>query len=338
MSFFSGRFLHRWVRSWAVLPALWAATLAVPAWADDAFARADCPELAKTIYDAHSAAPRGSCRRDPNSPWQPVCKAIDNDKPKEWTDNLRILDTTLKVSFWEDLRQAGEGTPYCKALLRDQQAYEKKLLACGDHGPCVLQVMGDRLRQIASIEKQYTGRPFGPQDLRAFLGADGKLRVSGGESLEQRALRGLAIHPLPRTFLPGGLNIIWGFEPHNAQTQTLVFSAMDGRVIALALVDDIYNRGAEQRRLPQEGRIRLFLRDPKALPTLLAPLQGWAAADALGMNVDCSGAQAEACRLWTRYPLPVTAYRLPCRGALERCSLALPPVTGAIPSPELFRQ
>ncbi|MGE0049547.1 MAG: hypothetical protein AB7T01_11540 [Acidithiobacillus sp.] len=48
------------------------------------------------------------------------------------------------MSFRRDLLQAGKNTPYCKALIDTQGPYERKLIACGKNGPCVVQVMSDR--------------------------------------------------------------------------------------------------------------------------------------------------------------------------------------------------
>jgi len=248
-------------------------------------------------------------------------------KPKDWTDNPPLLQSTLTVSFWEDLQQAGRGTSYCRALLKDQQDFEHGLLACGDKGPCVVQVMRNRLRQISSTKRQFTGPQLGREALLDFFGKDRGLPLGPTETLEARSIRGLSISPLPRAFLPENLTLSWGFEPHNAQLQTAVFSGPDGKVLALALVDGLYKQAAGESRLPAEARIRLFVRDPKRLPSLLPSLQSWAAADALGMNVDCSGSKTRVCTHRSQYHMPIVAYRLPCTpGKLDQCRLPVPKV------------
>ncbi|MGC9225642.1 MAG: hypothetical protein ACP5E2_17190, partial [Terracidiphilus sp.] len=164
-------------------------------------------------------------------------------KPKNWIDNPLLLDSTLAVAFWRNLQQAGKGTPYCKALLKDQLAFEQKLMACGDNGPCVVRVMRARLRQVASIQRQFTAPPLSREDLLDFLGKDRGMALGRGETLEERALRGLNIHPLPQAFVPGNWTLNWGIEPHNAQVQTVVWRDKAGKVVALALVDELYARG-----------------------------------------------------------------------------------------------
>ncbi len=311
------------------------------AWASAAFAADslgdDCPALAKSTYNGYSL--HTQCNLNPQSPWKNVCKAIYGYKPKDWMDSPSSLDSTLAVSFWEDLQQAGKGTPYCKALLKDQLAFEQKLMACGDNGPCVVRVMGDRLRQVSSIKRQFTGPQLSREDLLDFLGKDRHMPLGRGETLEERALRGLNITPLPQAFVPGNWTLNWGIEPHNAQVQTVVWRDKTGKVVALALVDGLYARGEGQTQLPKDAQIRLFLRDPQRLASLAPSLQAWAAADALGMNVDCSGAKGTACAHWSGYSMPVQAYRLPCAsGNLNRCRLPMPKSQGAVPSLELFHQ
>ena len=267
----------------------------------------DCPALAlsKYNYDAFSEL----CQKDPQTPFQNVCWVDYNYKPKDWLDIPSLLDSTVQMSFRRDLLQAGKNTPYCKALIDTQGPYERKLIACGKNGPCVVQVMRDRSWQLAGIEKRYTAPATTRETFEAFLGKEGSLRLDDEQTLEQRAIRGLSISPLPRAPLAEDLTISWGFEPHNAQLQSVLFSGAQGKVFALALVDSLYLDGEGKTTLPKDARIRLFVRDPGQLARILPGLQAWAAADALGMDVACN--KPGVCEHWRQYPMPITAYRLP---------------------------
>ncbi|WP_308387750.1 hypothetical protein [Acidithiobacillus sp. AMEEHan] len=296
----------------------------------------DCPAAAKSIY-----APDFDNRCNvPNSPWSPVCRAIHTYKPKDWTDNPGLLASTVHVAFLRSLRQAGVDTPYCKALIDSEEPFERKLIACGNNGPCAVKVMGERSWQLRELEEKFTGPQLTQEALEDFLGKDARLPVGSGETLEERSIRGLSISPLPHASLAAqGLTLSWGFEPHNAQVQTVVFSNQKGQVLALALVDGLYAQGETAQQLPASARLRLFVRNPQQLSSLLSALQGWAAADALGMNVDCSKVGNAVCTRWSQYSMPITIYHLPCsKGKLAACRLPAPKPKGNIPSLEIFRQ
>lgn len=173
--------------------------------------------------------------------------------------------------------------------------------------------------------------------VEAFLGKEGSLRLDDGQTLEQRAIRGLSISPLPYAPLAEDLTISWGFEPHNAQLQSVLFSGAQGKVFALALVDKLYYEGEGKTALPKDARIRLFVRDPGQLARILPGLQAWAAADALGMDVACN--KPGVCEHWRQYPMPITAYRLPCPGGhWDACRLPLPKINTPVPALGRFHQ
>jgi len=302
--------------------------------------RYDCPALAPNWERSFEE----KCVHDPNSPWQPFCRAADryvHDKTKKYPGLISSQDDTVNVDFWRDMQQAGRDTPYCKALVDSQEVFERKLLACGDNESCIVPVLYARVQELSRIEKRYTGPTLDGKAIAAFLGRDAKLRVDARESLQERLLRGLSISPLPRAAIPGQkLNFTWGFEPHNAQVQSLVISDNQGQVLALGLVDNLYLQGADGKKLPADALIRLFVRSPAVLPELQAPLRSWAAADALGMNAQCSGPRALPCQKALGDFPKLLVYRLPCpSGKLEACRLTLPPASAApIPSVEIFHQ
>ncbi|MEY2343016.1 hypothetical protein AB4090_13020 [Acidithiobacillus sp. IBUN Pt1247-S3] len=303
----------------------------------------DCPALASSRYDPDWGGPNAYCigrKPFPSPAWGPVCKAINSyNPPGSFGGSAGLLDT-ISVGFWEDLQKAGKGTPYCKALLDTNAAFEKKLLQCGDNGPCTLKVLTDRSWQLNGLEKRFSGPALTRAMFAQYLGKDGQLAVGGGETLEQRAIRGLSISPLPKAILPQGV-LYWGIEPHNAQTQSLVYSNSQGDVLALGLVDNLYYRyrAGEASKLPEDAGIRLFVRNPAVLSTLLPALRAWAAADLLGMNQTCQGAQAMNCRKALTVTVPITAYRLPCaNGNLAACQLPLPKAKGEAPALNAFWQ
>lgn len=299
----------------------------------------DCPALAASQLKNPEQNILVQCDTNPRSVWQPVCSALRNKSNKYKYYPAGVYGSDYAY-FWRDVAGAGKGTSYCHLLLKTQKEFENKLLQCGGNTSCALQVIVDRNRQLNGFREKFTGPELTRGVFMAFLGPDGSLPVGDGETLEQRAIRGLSISPLPKAILSQGV-LYWGIEPHNAQTQSLVFSDDQGKVQALGLVDKLYYRypDGKQTHLDANAGIRLFVRDPAVLPTLLPVVRAWAAADLLGLNQSCSDGQVAQCKAAQKVVVPITAYRLPCTGGkLAACRLPLPKGRGKAPSLNQFWQ
>ncbi|MHB1736405.1 MAG: lysozyme inhibitor LprI family protein [Acidithiobacillus sp.] len=298
----------------------------------------NCPAIATKIPDAFAP----TC----SHPQTPLQKAICHYKPKHWTGNLLLLDSSLMHGYKQALRAAGVGTPECTHLLASQKVFEKKLEACGSDGDCVLETMTKRSFALRDIE-EHQQAPLEAAALQHFAG--GALFQSPNQKpapLLQRIQRGMDIYPLPHMALPNGNTLVWGFQPHNATVQSLVVVNHQGAVRLLGAVDGIYLGLPKDKTRPEldaNAHITLFVRDPQALAQNLPALRAWAAASILGFNVDCSGANATRCKAAEAIPVSIQAYRLNCpqkvpgKTLVNRCPLPLPSVSGNI-SPGLFWQ
>lgn len=300
----------------------------------------NCPAIAAKTPDSYS--------RGCNPPLTPPQDAICHYKPRKWTDNLLLLDSTVGVGYVRALRAAGIGTPQCKALLEAHAAYEKALQGCGNNGDCVLNVMRNWAGTMNRLEKTF--RP--PLDeaalenaLKKFVGGmkfvDGQERVS----LLQRLEQGLQLISLPQEALPNGNLLVWGFQPHNAQVQSLAVVDRQGAVQLVGIVDGIYwslPAGKTQWDPSEYARIALFVRDPAALSQNLSAIRAWAAASILGFEQECPGKDETRCQTAAKLPLPIKAYDLNCKTSNgkvigQRCTLPLPQVPEDV-SPGLFWQ
>ena len=314
------------------------AVLGVSLSADAADALLNCPAIATKIPDAFAP----TC----SHPQTPLQKAICHYKPKHWTDNLLLLDSSLMHGYKQALRAAGVGTPECTHLLASQKVFEKELGACGSDGDCVLETMRKRSFALRDIS-EHQQPPLEAAALQHFAGS--AIFQSPGQKsapLLQRIQRGMDIYPLPHMELPNGNTLVWGFQPHNATVQSLVVVNHQGAVQLLGAVDGIYlglPRDKTRPELDANARITLFVRDPQALAQNLPALRAWAAASILGFNVDCGGADAARCKAAETIPVPILAYRLGCpqeasgKALVNRCPLPLPAVSGNV-SPGLFWQ
>ncbi|MHB8251208.1 hypothetical protein [Acidithiobacillus sp.] len=297
----------------------------------------NCPAIAAQTPESYAR----SCKPPLTTPLR---DAICNYKPRVWLDDLRMLDTTVGVSYVRDLRAAGAGTPQCKALLESHKTYEKELQGCGNNGDCVLKVMGNWSRTLADIEDRLRP-PLDEAALKKFAGGikfqDGQQTVSLLKRLEQ----GMDLYPLPQMALPNGNVLVWGFQPHNAQVQSLAVVDRQGAVQLLGIVDGLYlalPSGKTRWEPGKDARIALFVRDPAALSQNLSAIHAWAAADVLGFNQGCPGKDQARCQAAAQIPLPIQAYTLNCKAANgkiihQHCAIPLPQVPDNV-SPGLFWQ
>ena len=296
----------------------------------------NCPAIAAQTPESYS--------RGCNPPLIPLQDAICNYKPRVWLDNLLLLDSTVGGHYVRALRAAGAGTPQCKDLLESHKAYEKELQGCGSNGDCVLKVMGNWARTLAHLEDRLRP-PLDEAALKKFAGGikfqDGQQTVSLLKRLEQ----GMDLYPLPQMALPNGNVLVWGFQPHNAQVQSLAVVDRQGAVQLLGIVDGLYlalPSGKTQWKPGKDARIAIFVRDPAVLPQNLSAIRAWAAASILGFNQDCPGKDQARCQAAAKLPLPIQAYTLNCKAAKDKiiqqhCALPLPQVPEDV-SPGLFWQ
>ncbi|UBU62053.1 hypothetical protein LDB30_13355 [Acidithiobacillus ferrooxidans] len=296
----------------------------------------NCPAIAAQTPEGYS----GAC----NPPLTPLQDAICHYKPRVWTDSLLMLDNVVGVDYVRDLRAAGAGTPQCKALLEGHKAYEKELQGCGNNGDCVLKVMRHWAGTMHRIEDRL--RP--PLDEAALKKFAGGMKFQDGQqtvSLLQRLEQGMDLYPLPQATLPNGNVLVWGFQPHNAQVQSLAVVDRQGAVQLLGIVDGLYlalPSGKTRWEPGKDARIALFVRDPAALSQNLSAIHAWAAADVLGFNQDCPGKDQARCQAAAKLPLPIQAYNLNCKASNgkiipQHCALPLPQVPEDV-SPGLFWQ
>ncbi|MFA7657607.1 hypothetical protein [Acidithiobacillus thiooxidans] len=296
----------------------------------------NCPAIAAKTPDNYA--------RGCNPPLTPLQDAICHYKPRKWTDNLLLLDSTVGVTYVRNLRAAGIGTPQCKALLEGHKAYEKVLQGCGNNGDCVLKVMRNWLGTMHRIEDRLRP-PLDEAALKKFVGGmkfhDGQQTIS----LLQRLEQGMDLYPLPQATLPNGNVLVWGFQPHNAQVQSLAVVNRQGAVQLLGIVDGIYSSlpsGKTQWAPEKDARIALFVRAPAVLSQNLSAIRAWAAASILGFEQECPGKDQTRCQAAAKLPLPIHAYDLNCKtnnGKVigQRCALPLPQVPEDV-SPGLFWQ
>ena len=296
----------------------------------------NCPAIAAKTPEDYS----GAC----NPPLTPLQDAICHYKPRVWTDNLLLLDSTVGVDYVRDLRAAGVGTPQCKALLEGHKAYEKELQGCGNNGDCVLKVM----RHWAGTMHRIEDRLRAPLDEAAMKKFAGGMKFQEGQqtvSLLQRLEQGMDLYPLPQATLPNGNVLVWGFQPHNAQVQSLAVVNRQGAVQILGIVDGLYSSlpsGKTHWAPEKNARIALFVRDPAVLTQNLSAIRAWAAADALGFNRKCPGQDHARCTAALQAPLPIQAYNLNCKTSngkivQRHCALPLPQAPDNV-SPGLFWQ
>ncbi|MHB1203707.1 MAG: lysozyme inhibitor LprI family protein, partial [Acidithiobacillus sp.] len=192
----------------------------------------NCPAIAANTPDGFVS----SCH---NASLTPLQSAICHYKPKVWTDSLLTLDSTVGVHYVRDLRAAGAGTPQCKDLLESHKAYEKELQGCGSNGDCVLKVM----RNWAGTLSHFEDRLRPPLDEAALKKFAGGMKFQDGQqavSLLKRLEQGMDLYPLPQMALPNGNVLVWGFQPHNAQVQSLAVVNRQGAVQLLGIVDGLY--------------------------------------------------------------------------------------------------
>ncbi len=296
----------------------------------------NCPAIAAQTPDNYA--------RGCNPPLTPLQDAICHYKPKVWTDSLLALDSTVGVHYVRDLRAVGAGTPQCKDLLESHNAYEKELQGCGSNGDCVLKVMRNWAGTLSHFE-DHLRPPLDEAALKKFAGGmkflDGQQTVSLLKRLEQ----GMDLYPLPQMALPNGNVLVWGFQPHNAQVQSLAVVNRQGAVQILGIVDGIYlalPSGKTRLDLGIDAKIALFVRDPSALTQNLPAIRAWAAADILGFNQNCPGKDQARCQAALKQPLPIQAYNLNCKAANgkiinQHCAISLPQVPDN-GSPGLFWQ
>ena len=297
----------------------------------------NCPAIAANTPDGFVS----SCH---NTSLTPLQSAICHYKPRVWTDNLLLLDSSVGVPYVRDLRAAGVGTPQCKDLLESHKAYEKELQGCGSNGDCVLKVMRNWAGTLHRIEDRL--RP--PLDEAALKKFAGGMKFQDGQrtvSLLQRLEQGMDLYPLPQMALPNGNVLVWGFQPHNAQVQSLAVVDRQGAVQLLGIVDGLYlalPSGKTRWEPGKDARIALFVRDPAALSQNLSAIHAWAAADVLGFNQDCPGKDQARCQAAAKLPLPIQAYNLNCKASngkiiQQHCALPLPQVPDNV-SPGMFWQ
>lgn len=296
----------------------------------------NCPAIAAQTPDNYA--------RGCNPPLTPLQDAICHYKPKVWTDNLLMLDNVVGGHYVRDLRAAGAGTPQCKDLLESHKAYEKELQGCGSNGDCVLKVM----RNWAGTLSHFEDRLRPPLDETALKKFAGGIKFQEGQqpvSLLERLEQGMDLYPLPQMALPNGNVLVWGFQPHNAQVQSLAVVNRQGAVQLLGIVDGLYLAlpSEETRWAPgKDARIALFIRDPAALTQNLSAIRGWAAASILGFNQHCPGKDQTRCQTAAKLSLPIQAYNLNCKAANgkiinQHCAVPLPQVPDNV-SPGLFWQ
>lgn len=297
----------------------------------------NCPAIAAGTSDSITTTCKGSLG--------PTQKAICEYKPKKWTDNLPLLDSTVGVSYVRDLRSAGVGTPVCRQLVNGHKAYQVALRQCGANGNCVLQVMRNWSWDLAQIEKSLRV-PIKMSSLQQFAG---KTYIQDGSTtvpLLERLKQGMDLFPLPRLALKNGNELIWGFQPHNAQVQSLMILNHQGDVQVMGLVDNLYlgmSGGQAPAGLDPEARLSLLVRNPAALSENLPAIHAWAAASLLGFNQTCPGKDQQACQAAMAQTLPIKAYNLNCKVKpqgnilVDYCTLPLPSVKNDV-SPGLFWQ
>jgi len=204
--------------------------------------------------------------------------------------------------------------------------------------------MGNWARTLAHLEDRLRP-PLDEAALKKFAGGmkflDGQQTISLRKRLEQ----GMDLYPLPQMALPNGNVLVWGFQPHNAQVQSLAVVNRQGAVQVLGIVDGLYlalPSGKTRWEPGKEARIALFVRDPAALTQDLSAIRAWAAASVLGFNQDCPGKDQARCQTALKQPLPIQAYNLNCRTANGKvinphCAVPLPQVPDNV-SPGLFWQ
>jgi len=297
----------------------------------------NCPAIAANTPEGFVS----SCR---NGPLTPLQSAICHYKPKIWWDNLPLLDSTVGVHYVRALRAAGVGTAQCKDLLESHKAYEKELQGCGSNGDCVLKVM----RNWAGTLSHFEDRLRPPLDEAALKKFAGGAKFQEGQqsiSLLKRLEQGMDLYPLPQMALPNGNVLVWGFQPHNAQVQSLAVVNRQGAVQVIGIVDGLYlalPSGKTRWEPGKDARIALFVRDPAVLIQNLSAIRAWAAASVLGFNQDCPGKDQARCQTALKQPLPIQAYNLDCRTANGKvinphCAVPLPQVPDNV-SPGLFWQ
>ncbi|MGC9216095.1 hypothetical protein, partial [Acidithiobacillus sp.] len=251
---------------------------------------------------------------------------------------------SLGVDYIRALRAAGVGTAQCKDLLESHQAYEKELPHCGSNGDCVLKVMRNWAGTLSHIQDRL--RP--PLDDAALKKFAGEIQFQEGQhpvSLLKRLEQGMDLYPLPQMTLSNGNVLVWGFQPHNAQVQSLAVVHRQGAVQLLGIVDGLYlalPSGKTRWEPGKDAGIALFVRDPAALSQNLSAIHAWAAADVLGFNQGCPGKDQARCQAAPQIPLPILAYNLNCKAANgkiihQHCTIPLPQVPNNV-SPGLFGQ
>lgn len=275
----------------------------------------------------------------------PVQKGICTYKPRKWTDNLMLLDSTLTVAYQRALRTAGSGTSQCQELLEKHRSYEKQLQQCGSDGDCILKVMDGWTGTMHAV----LGRLDHPLDEASLKQFAGGLRIEDEQEavpLLQRLEQGMDLYPLPQMALPNGNVLVWGFQPHNAQVQSLVIVNRQRQVQLMGLVDGIYYSlpSGKTQWAPEEGaRIALFVKDPRQLAQNLAAIRAWSQASILGFNQTCPGKDQARCDLAAKLSLPIEAYDLNCKAAQkghvlnQHCAIPLPRVAEQL-SPGMFWQ
>ncbi len=297
----------------------------------------NCPVIASKTLDSYS--------RGCNAPLNPLQQAICHDKPKNWVNGLLLLDSSVGVSYVRALRSAGVNTAICKQLVDSHQVYEDALHQCGNHSDCVLKVMHNWSLDLAQIEKSLRV-PIKMSSLQQFAG---KTYIQDGSTtvpLLERLKQGMDLFPLPRLALKNGNELIWGFQPHNAQVQSLMILNHQGHVQVMGLVDNLYlgmSGGQAPAGLDPEARLSLLVRNPAALSENLPAIHAWAAASLLGFNQTCPGKDQQACQAAMAQTLPIKAYNLNCKVKpqgnilVDHCTLPLPSVKNDV-SPGLFWQ
>jgi len=296
----------------------------------------NCPAIAAKTPDNYALG----C----NPPLTPLQDAICYYKPKVWTDNLLMLDNVVGGNYVRDLRAAGVGTPECKYLLASQKTYEKELQQCGSNGDCVLKIMTKRSWVLGDFQKRLRP-PLDEAALKKFAGGAKFQEGQQSISLLKRLEQGMDLYPLPQMALPNGNVLVWGFQPHNAQVQSLAVVNRQGAVQVIGIVDGLYlalPSGKTRWEPGKDARIALFVRDPAVLTQNLSAIRAWAAASVLGFNQDCPGKDQARCQTALKQPLPIQAYNLDCRTANGKvinphCAVPLPQVPDNV-SPGLFWQ
>lgn len=296
----------------------------------------NCPAIAAKTPENYA--------RGCNPPLTPLQDAICHYKPKSWTDSLLMLDDAVGVHYVRDLRAAGIGTPQCKDLLESHNAYEKKLQGCGSNGDCVLKVMRNWAGTLSHLEDRLRP-PLNETVLKRFAGGIEFQEGQHSISLLKRLEQGMDLYPLPQMALPNGNVLVWGFQSHNAQVQSLAVVNRQGAVQLLGVVDGIYlawPSGKTQWQPEKDARIALFIRDSSVLNQNLPAIRAWAAAAVLGFNQDCPGKDQARCQTAIKLSLPIQAYSLNCKATNgkvinQRCAVPLPEVPDNV-SPGLFWQ